>query len=131
MNMQLFYNPDIDKNTQQITFDKVESRHIVKVLRKKVGDTVYITDGKGCLYTSKINIANDKKCLATIPRRSITSKPQDLSMHIAPPKWFAYIRSVYSGTKEWAAPTPKEAHLLDGSAFLGPWIPTIVSIALL
>jgi len=33
--MQLFYNSSIDKNTNEITFDKIESRHVVKVLRKK------------------------------------------------------------------------------------------------
>jgi 16S rRNA (uracil1498-N3)-methyltransferase len=81
--MQLFYNPDIDKNTQQITFDKVESRHIVKVLRKKEGDTVFITDGKGYLYTSKINIANDKKCLATIFSATEKEIGRDYRLHVA------------------------------------------------
>ncbi len=36
--MQLFYNPEIVNSTQQVTFDKTESRHIVRVLRKKEGD---------------------------------------------------------------------------------------------
>lgn len=81
--MQLFYNPDIDKNTTQITFDKVESRHIVKVLRKKEGDTVYITDGRGYLYTSKINIANDKKCLATIFSATEQEIGRDYKLHVA------------------------------------------------
>ena len=81
--MQLFYNPEIDKDTQQITFDKIESRHIVKVLRKKEGDTVYITDGKGYLYTSKINIASDKKCLATIFSSEEKTKGREYSLHVA------------------------------------------------
>ena len=33
--MQLFYNPDIDSTTENFSFDKVESKHIIKVLRKK------------------------------------------------------------------------------------------------
>jgi 16S rRNA (uracil1498-N3)-methyltransferase len=81
--MQLFYNPNIDQNTQQVTFDKVESRHIVKVLRKKEGDVVYITDGKGFLYTSKINIASDKKCLATIFSSEEQKKERDYLLNIA------------------------------------------------
>ena len=79
----MFYNPDIDKDTHQITFDKEESRHIVKVLRKKEGDTVYITDGKGFLYTSKINIASDKKCLATIFSASEKEIGRNYKLHIA------------------------------------------------
>ena len=83
--MQLFYNPDIDQDTQQITFDKVESRHIVKVLRKKEGDTVYITNGKGFLFVSKINIASDKKCLATIFSSEEKSVPRNYRLHVAIP----------------------------------------------
>ena len=59
--MQLFYNPSIDKNTNEITFDKIESRHVVKVLRKKEGDYIYLTNGKGDLFHCKITVANDKK----------------------------------------------------------------------
>ena len=60
--MQLFYNPSIDKDTKQITFNKIESRHIVKVLRKKEGDQIYITNGKSQLFVCQITMANDKKC---------------------------------------------------------------------
>ena len=81
--MQLFYNPDIDKDTQQITFDKIESRHIVKVLRKKEGDHIYITNGKGLLFVSQINIANDKRCLATIFNIEKKRKNRDYSLHVA------------------------------------------------
>lgn len=81
--MQLFYNPDIDKDTQQITFDKVESRHIVKVLRKKEGDAIYITNGKGLLFTSKINIASDKKCLVSIFKTEEKPIPRDYRIHVA------------------------------------------------
>lgn len=81
--MQLFYNPNIDKDTQQITFDKEESRHIVKVLRKKEGDTIYLTDGKGSLYTSKINIASDKKCLASIFGTTEKDLGRDYKLHLA------------------------------------------------
>lgn len=34
--MQLFYNKDLVADTKEIRFDKIESRHIVKVLRKKM-----------------------------------------------------------------------------------------------
>lgn len=81
--MQLFFNPNIDQDTQQITFDKIESRHIVKVLRKKEGDTVYITNGKGLLFRAKINIASDKKCLVTIFSIDEKKKEWDYKLHVA------------------------------------------------
>jgi len=42
--MQLFYNATIDTNTKAFTFDKNESRHIIKVLRKSEGDQLSIID---------------------------------------------------------------------------------------
>lgn len=81
--MQLFYNPELDNDTQQITFDKVESKHIVKVLRKKEGDKIYITNGQGTLFVSQINIASDKKCLASIFNREHKDKSRKYHLHIA------------------------------------------------
>ncbi|PQJ79050.1 16S rRNA (uracil(1498)-N(3))-methyltransferase [Polaribacter porphyrae] len=81
--MQLFYNSDITKNTTQITFDKIESKHIVRVLRKKEDDTLNITNGKGFLFEAKINIANDKKCIAEIISVTEKSKLWDYYLHVA------------------------------------------------
>ncbi|MEN8188197.1 MAG: RNA methyltransferase PUA domain-containing protein, partial [Bacteroidota bacterium] len=64
--MQLFYNPDITNNTPSFIFDKNESRHIVKVLRKKERDSLHLTNGKGFLFTAEIISANDKKCTIKI-----------------------------------------------------------------
>jgi len=81
--MQLFYNPTIDKDTKQITFDKIESRHIVKVLRKKEGDQIYITNGKDQLFVCQITMANDKKCLAVIFSKEEKQKLRDYYLHVA------------------------------------------------
>jgi len=81
--MQLFYNPNITKDTKQFTFDKTESRHIVRVLRKKTGDQLFITNGKGLLFNSEISIANDKKCLINITTVEKKPKPWNYYLHIA------------------------------------------------
>ena len=81
--MQLFYNSDIDVTTTQITFDKIESRHIVRVLRKKQDDILHISNGKGFLFHAKITIASDKKCLAEIISHQEQQKPWDYYLHIA------------------------------------------------
>ena len=52
--MQLFYNSDIKQGATTFFFDKEESKHISKVLRKKEGDSIYITNGKGFLFESVI-----------------------------------------------------------------------------
>ncbi len=80
--MQLFYNSDISEKNNTFTFPKDESRHIVKVLRKKVGDTLYITNGKGFLFTAKITIADQKNCVVSI-ENSEFKKPTDYQLHLA------------------------------------------------
>ncbi|WP_088323188.1 16S rRNA (uracil(1498)-N(3))-methyltransferase [Polaribacter tangerinus] len=81
--MQLFYNKDISNETKEITFDKVESRHIVRVLRKKEGDVLKITNGKGFLFDAAISFANDKRCSANIIHVEKKPKPWQYYLHIA------------------------------------------------
>ncbi len=81
--MQLFYSPEITKSTTQITFDKIESKHIVRVLRKNEGDILNITNGKGLLFQVKILIASDKKCIAEIVSCDEKQKPWNYYLHIA------------------------------------------------
>ncbi|MFL9829290.1 16S rRNA (uracil(1498)-N(3))-methyltransferase [Flavobacterium sp. ST-87] len=64
--MQLFYNPDIDEATASFSFDKEESKHIIKVLRKKDGDILFVTNGKGYLFKCEIILASDNKCTVQI-----------------------------------------------------------------
>ncbi|MGJ8594103.1 MAG: 16S rRNA (uracil(1498)-N(3))-methyltransferase [Aquaticitalea sp.] len=85
--MQLFYNPDIDEQTSQLTFSKDESRHIVKVLRKSVGDELQITNGNGWLFKANISIADLKNCVATITSKSFQEKKSyKLHLAVAPTK---------------------------------------------
>ena len=81
--MQLFYNKDISSNDAQFTFDKTESRHIVKVLRKKEEDLLQITNGKSELFTVKIVLANDKRCLVEILICETKQKPWSYNLHVA------------------------------------------------
>ena len=48
--MDLFFTdfPDVDTHTAR--FDAFESKHILKTMRKKTGDELDFTDGKGNLY---------------------------------------------------------------------------------
>lgn len=85
--MQLFYNPNLKRDSHQIEFDKDESRHIVKVLRKNIGDSLYITNGSGLLFTANIIDNNLKNCIARIERIETQSKPSyHLHLAVAPTK---------------------------------------------
>lgn len=64
--MQLFYNARLDNSVSQFTFSIEESKHLIKVLRKKEGDLVHITNGNGYLFEGKILVADPKKCKAEI-----------------------------------------------------------------
>lgn len=81
--MQLFFNQNITPNTKQITFEKEESRHIVRVLRKKEGDILHITNGNGFLFSVEIAIASDKKCLATVIKKEEKPNNRDYYLHVA------------------------------------------------
>ncbi len=85
--MQLFYNPILSIDNQFFTFDKEESKHIIKVLRKDIGDVLRVTNGKGCLFTTKIIEATEKKCVVSIQNHELIpiSKNQ-LHIAIAPTK---------------------------------------------
>ncbi|MDX1542531.1 MAG: 16S rRNA (uracil(1498)-N(3))-methyltransferase [Christiangramia sp.] len=64
--MQLFYNPEISEKDTQVVFQKDESKHIAKVLRKNEGDILNITNGKGLLFQAEIIRADIKQCLGKI-----------------------------------------------------------------
>ncbi|NRB59036.1 MAG: 16S rRNA (uracil(1498)-N(3))-methyltransferase [Winogradskyella sp.] len=85
--MQLFFNPNISDSDTSFSFDKDESRHIVKVLRKKVGDTLYITNGKGYLFEAELTLSDLKHCSVTITSASFHNKrPFKLHLAVAPTK---------------------------------------------
>lgn len=85
--MQLFYAPDIDNETNEFTFDKEESKHIVKVLRKLEGSILHITNGKGFLFVCEIILASEKKCVVTIKESQFTkAKNFRIHMVVAPTK---------------------------------------------
>lgn len=81
--MQLFFNTEINESTKEILFNKEESRHIVRVLRKKQGDILHITNGNGYLFDAEIIIESDKKCVAKIVKSVFKEKEWSYYLHVA------------------------------------------------
>lgn len=80
--MQLFYNTTINETTENLIFDREESKHIIKVLRKKDGDILFVTNGLGFLFTTEIILASDSKCTVKIVSFEKAPTPK-LHLHLA------------------------------------------------
>ena len=70
--MQLFYEPQIDSSKSTFSFSKEESRHILKVLRKKTGDKIFITNGKGNLFDCEIETQLGTLCEVKVLKETFT-----------------------------------------------------------
>ena len=74
MIQNLFYQPLTASGIHYL--DEVESRHCIKVLRKRQGDPITVTDGKGEFFDCVITDASDRRCAfdiaghLTVPRES-------------------------------------------------------------
>lgn len=85
--MQLFYHPDISEKDQQIIFPQDESRHIVKVLRKKEGDELNVTNGRGFLFKTALILITQKQCVAKVLEVIAEPEPKYyLHLAVAPTK---------------------------------------------
>jgi 16S rRNA (uracil1498-N3)-methyltransferase len=85
--MQLFYEPHFDSSTTHIMVNPEESRHISKVLRKKIGDKIFVTNGLGLLAEGILSNPNPKKCeIEVINIQKSEASQHHLHIAIAPTK---------------------------------------------
>ncbi|RZJ34271.1 MAG: 16S rRNA (uracil(1498)-N(3))-methyltransferase [Flavobacterium sp.] len=85
--MQLFFHPDADSTDQSFHFDREESKHIVKVLRKSNGDELMVTNGRGQLFTATITSASENKCVVKIVDvKNEADRRSGLHLAVAPTK---------------------------------------------
>ena len=84
--MQLFYAPDI--TPPLYTLNDEESKHCVRVLRLREGDSLHITDGKGNLYHCNITEAHQHHCTVEVKETfsEWEKMPYSLTMAVAPTK---------------------------------------------
>jgi 16S rRNA (uracil1498-N3)-methyltransferase len=84
--MNLFFAPDIKEGFYQLPEE--ESKHIVRVLRMKTGDSVFLTDGLGNMTEASIVEVTSKQCtVKTIKTfHEFQKRPFHLHIAIAPTK---------------------------------------------
>lgn len=80
--MFLFFNSQLTHESKKVVFSREESKHITKVLRKKSGDQLDITNGNGILFVANISNENPNKCEAIIEKFHFFEKSNHFT-HIA------------------------------------------------
>ncbi len=79
--MHLFYTPDITGDTHLL--DEQESKHAIRVLRLRKGDSVILVDGAGGWYEALIHDDFPKGCLLSITSHTENYMPLPYQLHIA------------------------------------------------
>ena len=62
--MELFYNENLRLDDESLIFGSDESRHMSKVLRKKVGELICVTNGKGLEWKGQITSTDSRNAAA-------------------------------------------------------------------
>ena len=79
--MQIFYAPDIDGDSYVL--DEKESKHSIRVLRMKKGETVRLIDGRGNMYEGIITEPDQKRCIINIESIIKDFEQRSYRLHIA------------------------------------------------
>ncbi|ELR72422.1 Ribosomal RNA small subunit methyltransferase E [Fulvivirga imtechensis AK7] len=102
--MSLFYQPEVSNGV--LFLDEEESRHCIKVLRYKTGDTIQVQDGRGNIFSVRLTSAHQKKCeFEVIDTEFQQPPPYYIHVGIAPTKnldrieWFVE-KTVEIGVQE-------------------------------
>jgi 16S rRNA (uracil1498-N3)-methyltransferase len=75
MSLPVFYISKYNESQKEIVLDEDTSRHIVQVLRMKVGEKLNLTDGKGILLTCEITDDHKNRCEVRITHSQFTTHP--------------------------------------------------------
>ena len=85
--MNFFYSEDINEKNNEIFLKDQEHIHLVKSLRFDINETVFITDGKGNKYETKlIEKERNTSKLEIINKFTASEKKSKLSIAISPTK---------------------------------------------
>ena len=81
--MELFYNSKIDKNTTNFTISDEDLKHITRVMRKRKGDIIKFTNGKGYGFESQIERIEKKRIYFEIKKLFKTANSNNLHIGIS------------------------------------------------
>jgi len=82
----LFYDPLIEPTDKEFELNEGESKHASRVLRMHEGEELFLLDGRGGLYQTKI-LSVGKKCRLQILESTFVERPkQEIHIAVAPTK---------------------------------------------
>lgn len=79
--MYLFYNPLVSEDI--INLNEDESKHCIRVLRLKLNDIVWVTDGNGKMLKTSIIDDNKSKCVLQVVETINNYNQRKFKLHIA------------------------------------------------
>ena len=84
--MNLFFSQIIEGDLAVLEAE--ESAHLVQVLRRKPGDVIRLTDGKGTWYDGVLESVGKKNAMVRITSRqsAVSRRPYQVHLAVAPPK---------------------------------------------
>lgn len=82
--MDLFYQPDLDVN--HLFLDQDEAKHCTRVMRKKIGDQIEVTNGKGLILLASIVELKGKQVLLEVIESEQAVTPPPITVAVAPTK---------------------------------------------
>lgn len=80
--MDLFYLPSLQFDDDAAFLSEEESVHIVRVLRQKVGDQLWLTNGKGGRFLAEITVAHPKHTEVMILEKTMIPKKEASQLHL-------------------------------------------------
>jgi 16S rRNA (uracil1498-N3)-methyltransferase len=78
--MDFFYSNNI--NNQTVILDNYESKHCIKVMRHKIGDSIRVVDGLGNLYLGNLVSFDRNSCTIEIDHKTENYKKRNQYIHI-------------------------------------------------
>lgn len=75
-----FYVPNATEDNELSTDEAI---HAIRVLRLKIGDDIFLIDGKGNFYEAVVTLANSKHCLYKITQTLVQNKTWKGHIHLA------------------------------------------------
>lgn len=84
--MNLFFSQIIEGDLAVLEAE--EAAHLIQVLRRKPGDSIRLTDGRGTWYDGALESAGKKNALVRITSRqsAVSRRPYQVHLAVAPPK---------------------------------------------
>ena len=72
--MPIFYSPDFNENSYEIVLSDNEYKHIKNTLRKSIGDTIEVTNGKRMLAVCEIKNIQNREIILQINQTTYKEK---------------------------------------------------------